>query len=105
MLYRAPGSSRENFSALVVSLVSKKPLRKVCSATGACPWPPKMIVLSNPNSKFVVGRKENISECTHGEFGAVCPFKLPMKKSYRTGPMTLETQGIFSGSTRLTRNE
>src|ERR1700761_3892329 len=73
----APGSSRPCFSSPTVSFGSKNPLRKRCSVTGACPAPPKMMVREKPNSKLSVGRKENISECTQGARGTVCPFRLP----------------------------
>src|ERR1700722_11031992 len=76
-LKRAPGSSRPCFSSPVVSFGSKKPLRKRCRFTGACPAPPKMMVREKANSKLSVGRNENISECTQGARGTVCPFRLP----------------------------
>jgi len=52
---RAPGSSRENFSDWSVSLVSKKPLRKVWSVTGSWPWPPKTTVRWNPKLEVLRG--------------------------------------------------
>ena len=95
MLKRAPGSSREYFSAVVVSLSEKKLLRKVWRVIGwlqgvttlvtgsiqPCPLPPQMTVRWKLKSKFFVGLKAKISECTHGSFGSWWPCSEPIMKS------------------------
>src|ERR1700761_6338620 len=94
VLNRAPGSSLENFSAPVVSVRLRKLFRNVCSVMGSlqltmapfgcmqpCPCPPQITVRWKPNSKFDVGRRDTVSEWTHGSLGAVWPFRLPTKKS------------------------
>jgi len=55
----------------------EKSLQKRPIVTGSCPLPPKITVRWKPNSKFAVGWKLNMSECTQSSLGSVCPFRLP----------------------------
>jgi hypothetical protein len=71
---RAPGSERENLVPAFVSLVSKNPLRNVCSVTGSWPSPPKMIVRCSANWY--------LDSETHDD---LFPISAPRRAAYRPG--------------------